>query len=147
MDGLSIKVLLDWMSLSLIANALNGAPSVFPTLADGVTATSHASAWNIGGAIVEVFDAAEFVDDDFLITDVLLDTISADDEFQLILYSGEAGSEVAIANFKFSGTTDRGLALGYRFPKATRLSARLVSKSTSARTANVSINYRNWRAA
>lgn len=147
MDALGTKVLLDWIALGSTATVLNGAPAVYPTLADGVTATSHATAWSVAGAIAEIFADTVFATDDFLITDVVLDTISADDDYQLILYTGASGSEVVCANLKFSDASDKKLQLGLRFPKATRLSARLVSKSSSSRTANVSINYRNWRAA
>jgi len=137
--NLFLRNLLGWMTLAFASDSGQGEPNVYPTLADGVTATASAAGWTLG-TIVEVVPASTITQDG-LLKAVVVDTVSLDDDYELVVYTGAAASEVEIARVKFSGADDRIIAIGKRFDANDRISVALACKSTNARTANISVNY------
>jgi hypothetical protein len=63
---------------------------VYPTLADGITVTGAAGAWTLG-SIVEIIPAAT-VGDPFDVHFVNIESASATDTYEIVLYQGGAGS-------------------------------------------------------
>jgi len=148
MNILALKTLLDWVAIATSSDVTHGRPGVYPSLANGVTATSPASAWDNSGTIVEIFDNTVF-DVEIHISDLVVNLVSGADEFQATLYYGESGSEQEFACVKFStpATASRQVLLDInrRLPRNTRLSVKLASASASSRTADFSAHYRSFK--
>jgi hypothetical protein len=107
---------------------------IYPELADPIVITAGAGAWNLG-SLVEIIDntvKTEAFDIHFL----NLGALSASDDYELRLYSGESGLEVLWGACSFSRDTNQMRAAfvpiqGAPIPKNTRISAALASGSGS----------------
>lgn len=72
---------------------------VYPTLANGVTVTGGA-AWILGAFAVIV--PASTITDEFDIHHISIENISANDAYEIVLYSGADAAEVEIGRVRFT---------------------------------------------
>ena len=91
---------------------------VYPTLASGVTVTAGA-AWTLGSFAVIV--PASTIGNDFDIHHISVENISANDVYELVLYSGADASEVEIGRVRF--TKNANLDSVFNIPFQTPLTA------------------------
>lgn len=124
---------------------IHNSSNVYPTLADGVVITADASAWTLG-SITEIIPAST-ITDYFDLHWLVVEAVSANDIYELVLYSGPALSETEIARVKFVKNTTAGSG-AISIPVQTaiissnsRISAALASKSGGSDTATVSLGY------
>lgn len=115
---------------------------VWPPTAGSVTLTATASAWT-HGAKVEVIAAAA-VANDFDIHHVSISGISANGEYEVIIYSGPGASEVeigravAVRNAIQSQEGNMPMMTAI-LPAGTRVSASVASSTGAADTVNVKL--------
>lgn len=109
---------------------------VYPTLADAVQLTGTTTTWLLGSDTQIV--PASTITSNFRIREIVVESVSASIECELVLYSGTTPTE--IGRYRFTGAG--------RIPVATetilantRISAKLANKGTTARTADVSLGY------
>ena len=120
----------------------NARQSVYPTLADGITVTGGA-AWTLGN--FATIAAANAITSAFTIKGVNIASASANDTYELVLYSGALGAEVEIGRTRFtrvSNTYQIGFSSIPCTPLAanTRISAKVAS-STGGDNCTISILY------
>lgn len=120
---------------------------VYPPLADAITLTANASGWTYGTK-VEIIPAST-ITVNFDIHWIIVSEISAVDEYELSLYSGEVASEVLIATVAFnrSSTFAQEGNLPCQIPPQLankRISAALACKSTNARTCTIKLYYHEY---
>lgn len=149
MNILAFKTLIEWIAIATASDSSHGSPTVFPSLADGVTLTTESGAWANNGTHIEIWPASQHTEE-ILISEVIVTTISGADEFQITLYEGAVGSEVELGSFKFaspaSASRECRIDVCRRLARGTRLSARLANKTNAdVKTATVSINYRSFK--
>ena len=84
-----------------LEDLLSGPLSVYPTLADPVRATSHADAWSAAGSYVEIVPAST-ITSEIYIDSVVIEAVGAADNYQVVIATGGAGSEVDIASVRFT---------------------------------------------
>lgn len=120
---------------------------VYPTLADGVNITGGAGSWVLG-SFVELIPAST-ITDKFDIHWVHVEAVSANDTYELVLYSGELGSEVEICRARFTKSTTAGAGASEFhvqtpiIPANTRISAKLAS-SGGGDNVDISIQYHEY---
>ena len=131
--GNSIMGLLKFAAnrLEVINDHLHNASKCYPTLADGVAVTAHATAWTLGTA-VEIIPA-NYVTKPFNIFFVNVEAATATDVYEIVLYSGAAaGTEIGrIRNIRNNTYPEAGgSAIACRVVAAnTKISARIASKT------------------
>lgn len=141
-NALSSKVAFDNLE-----DSLSGQLGVHPVAADGVTATCNAAAWNTTGAWAEVVPPST-ITADFWLESIVIEEVNAADSFLFQVAVGAAASEVIIAAARgvFGHATNCGtliIPIRKKVAKNARIAVRASCKSTNARTAVVSISYRN----
>ena len=105
---------------------------VYPTLANGIIVAGGVGAWTLGN-FVEVIPA-NTITTDFDIHWVHVESVSATDIYELVLYSGLSENEVEIGRVRTSresaqsGATDVPIQIAPQHAN-TRISAKLASKS------------------
>lgn len=125
--------------LTTLINYLFGNTSkVYPTLAAGVTVTASGTANTLGANAT--LCAANVITSPFRIRSVTVESVSASDVFELVLYKGESGSEIEIGRTRFSSGGK--IVVGIVLQDAnTRISAKLASVAGGGKTANISFEY------
>ena len=128
--------------IKILEEHMHGPQYVWPATATSVTLTATASAWT-HGTIVEVIAAAA-VADDFDIHHVSITGISANGEYEIIVYSGPGASEVEIGRAPATRTavqSQEGNApmMTIILPAGTRVSASVASSTGAADTVNVKL--------
>ena len=116
------------------------AQAPYPTLADSVTVTSSASAWTLG-SFVEIVPVNTIIGD-FDIHFIILSSISANDEYELVLYAGT--TLITCIAFVKSAAGEPSIPLTTQSPinpANTQIQAKLASKAALARTVDVKILY------
>jgi hypothetical protein len=104
----------------------------YPTLADGVTVTGGAGAWTLGD-FVEIVPV-DTITTAFDIHWINFESASANDIYELVLYSGLGGAEVEIARVRtyksatMSGANNVPIQIPVQYAN-TRISAKLASSS------------------
>ena len=136
-------------SKSYIINAhFHSASNVYPTLADGVTVTATANAWTDLGTIVEVVPI-NTITSPFDIHFIGVEGVSANDVYELVLYSGASESEVEIGRVRITKTANQDGTENTPFqtiivPANTRISAAISSAAALANTATISVFYHTY---
>lgn len=118
-----------------------------PTLAAGVTVTGGAGAWALGNYAVLV--AANAITSDFDIHYVHAEAVSANDTYEIVLYSGADGAEVEIGRIRMtrSATIDSPTSLPFScpiIPANTQIKAKVASSSGGGDTVALSIFYHTY---
>lgn len=127
---------------------IHSAMKVYPTLADGVTITGAVAAWTLG-TIVEIVPAST-ITDNFDIHWLIIEEVSANDRYEIVLYSGGAGSEVEIGRQKTVRNTTAGngvISIPFQteiIAANSRISAAIASKSGGSDTMDISIGYHEY---
>jgi len=119
----------------------HGGSKVWPTLADGIVVTAGA-AWVLGD-FVEIV-AANDIGEDFDIHHISLESISANDEYELVLYA----VEVEIGRVRFVKTAGLAPTINVPLqtpiiPANTQIKAKLASK-TGGSTAGITLFYHEY---
>lgn len=133
--------------LKMLKDHVHSATKVYPTLANSITLTGGAGAWQ-EGAFVEVVPAST-ITDYFDIHWVTLTNPSATDEYEVSLYSGALASEVEIARIRTSreaiqaSTPPIGTMTPFIAPNE-RISAKVASKVGGADTIDIAISYHEY---
>ena len=126
----------------ILSEHAHGPQYVWPPTASSVTLTATATPWT-HGTIVEIIAAAA-VADDFDIHWTSLTGLSANAEYEIIVYSGPGASEVEIGrtvatrNAVQSQESNAPMMTGL-LPAGTRVSASVASSSGNADTINVKL--------
>lgn len=117
-----------------------GLRKVFPTLADPVTVTGHATAWTKGSYSTIMAKASSPQTGKWTVDVVQVEALSVSDNYEIDLAYGDAGSEVVFASFR-TKTQGYHQIPSFIFDSAARISARIASKSGGGDTADISIGY------
>jgi len=120
---------------------------VAPAGASSITLTCTASAWTHGGKTQII--AAGAISDHFDIHWVLIDGISANGQYEIILYSGLAAAEVEIARLATARnsnfTAEGALPTQMRVQEpGTRISGSVASSTGNADTLGVKLFYHEY---
>jgi hypothetical protein len=120
---------------------------IYPPTAGSVTITAAAGAWTHGG-IVQVVPAST-INSDFDIHWVLISALSANAEYEIILYSGAAAAEVEIgrcgaARNAVQSQEGNAPMMTALQPAGTRISASLASDTGVADTADIKLYYHEY---
>lgn len=105
---------------------------VYPSLANGVTVTGGVGAWALGN-FVEIIPA-NTITTAFDIHWINFESVSANDIYELVLYSGLEGAEVEIARVRtyksatMTGANNVPIQIPVQYPNS-RISAKLASSS------------------
>ncbi|NHJ39632.1 MAG: hypothetical protein FK731_06315 [Asgard group archaeon] len=125
---------------------VHGASKVYPTLANGVTVTTGVGAWTLGN-FVEIVPSST-ITSDFDIHWVSIESISANDVYELVLYKGALTSEIEVGRVRF--TKNAALDSTLNIPMQTsiidaneRVSAKIASSSGSD-NATISLFYHTY---
>lgn len=116
---------------------------VYPTLADGVTLTTHADDWVLG-TITEVVPATT-IGSDFDIHEVVIEDVdTVDKTYELVLYSGAGDTEVG--RTRFAASTNKGGVPNVFMQTPiiaadSRIRAQLAIQDGGSKTAVLSIRY------
>ena len=118
---------------------------VYPTLAAGATVVSAATDWDLG-ALSDVVPAAT-INSIFLIHLVVIETMSKDGVFELVLYSGAGDDEVARVRFSviggfFGNTVFKMPSIAIAADSRVRAALACSDGLAGAATATISIAYR-----
>lgn len=133
--------------LDLMYQHIHQRARVYPDLDDNVVATSGAGAWALG-SIVEIVPA-DTIASEYDVHFVNVSDMSSNDQFQLNLYSGGAGSEVEIGAIRFVRDTVFAQT-GYipiqivPLPANTRLSAAIACAGGGSKTVDISVYYHQY---
>jgi len=120
---------------------IHGESFIRPNHANSVQLTAQASAWGVGGTIVEVIPANS-ITKAFDLHWITISAISENSEIQVDIYSGSAGNEVLIGSaiaVRNAVMSQEG-AIRIQIPQQpanTRISCKLSSSTVNATTANV----------
>lgn len=131
--------------VKMLEEHIHGKPYVYPNLANSVQITcGTASAWDLG-TIVEIIPA-NTITEDFDIHWVDISAISANDEFQLDLYTGAGGAEVWAGSCPFSRNSVQSQEgsqahMSNLILKNTRISGAIACAGGTAKTANIKLRY------
>lgn len=122
---------------------VHGQSFVYPSLANDVTLTSGAGAWDDSGAKTEVIPANALSTSAFDLHWINISDIDGTTEIQIDIYAGGAGSEVLIGGTRASRTTNQARNGPSRIqipqqPANTRISCRLSSEEVDVTTCKVS---------
>ena len=119
---------------------------VYPTLADGITLTSHANDWTLG-TITQIVPATT-IGDDFDIHEVVIEDVNtADKAYELVLYSGAGDTEVGRVRFAAGATRGGVPNVIMQTPiiaADSRIRAALAIQDGGSKTAAISIRYHTY---
>jgi len=116
---------------------------IFPTLADGVTLTTHANDWVLG-TVTQIVPAST-IGSDFDIHEVIIEDVNTvDKSYELVLYAGAGDTE--IGRVRFSAATNKGGVSNATIQTPlvaadARIRAALAIQDGGAKTAVVSLRY------
>jgi len=121
---------------------LHAASKVYPTLAAGVTVTAGNS-WVLGD-FIEIVPAST-ITTNFMIHHICVESLSANDTYELVIYKGAESSEIEIGRVRFSKNanqegTDNQPILTTLVAANERISAKIATASGSS-TATISVFY------
>ncbi len=119
---------------------------VYPTLADGVTVTSHATDWLLG-TIVQIVPASA-ISLDFDIHELVIEAVNtADKVYELVLYSGAGDVEVGRVRFA-AGSVRGGVPNVFMqtpiIAADSRIRAQLAIQDGGSKTAAISLRYHTY---
>jgi hypothetical protein len=119
---------------------------VYPTLADGVTVTADATAWTLGAFVVVV--PASTITAGFDIHHISVEALSANDIYELVLYSGADLSETEIGRVRFTKNANQDGTMDVPFQTPinaanSQIKAKLATNAGSS-TADISIFYHTY---
>jgi len=119
---------------------------VYPTLADGVTLTTHADDWVLG-TTVEIIPA-NTITESFDIHEIFIEDANTQDKtYEIVLYSGAGDTEIGRVRFA-SGTTRGGIPNGsMQTPIVSaneRIRAAIAIQDGGAKTAIISLRYHTY---
>tara|TARA_R110002020_G_scaffold389685_1_gene600271 strand:+ start:76 stop:498 length:423 start_codon:yes stop_codon:yes gene_type:complete len=126
--------------LDRLEQTQNSVPGVKPAGAAGVTATAHAGGSFARGAYIEIA-AASSITSKYRPTAVILDNLSAGDEFEVDLAVGGAGSETVVATIRVCEHGRKILTSCPYVDANARLAARIGCRDAVARTAGISVEF------
>lgn len=105
---------------------------VYPTLTAGVIVNGGVGAWGLSAAVTEIIPT-NAIGAAFKLIGINISQISANDTYELVLYSGTAGNEVEIGRKRFTkiatGNMPPMMFKTESLPANTRVSAKLASAS------------------
>jgi hypothetical protein len=110
----------------------------YPTGANAITLTGTTTTWQ-KGSYVEIVPA-NGITSNFRVKEIVVEAVSASIECELDIATGAAASESIFGTYRFVGTCRIPVSSETRLAN-TRISARIANKGTTARTADVSIQY------
>ena len=120
----------------------HGTPILFPLNEAFITATSDATAWTHGAKaeIMATTDTAKAFD----IHWAVLSDISENGQYNMTIWAGDAGSEVALCSVAFARTTNKAQEGSKRVQipqqhSATRISVSISDSTSSAQTVEVAL--------
>lgn len=126
--------------LDRIESETNTVPSIVPSGATGVTLTAAAGGAFARGAYAELA-AASAISSKYKPVAVIVEAVSAADEYEIDLAVGLAGSEADIGRIRVTGAGRYTLpSCSYGSANA-RLAARVGCFDAVARTANIAVEY------
>ena len=133
-------------SLQVIDDHIHMSSKVYPTLADGVTVTADVTAWTLGSFAVVV--PASTITSDFDIHHISVEALSANDIYELVLYSGADLSETEIGRVRFTKNANQDGTMDVPFQTPivsanSQIKAKLATKAGSS-TADISIYYHTY---
>ena len=133
--------------LDMLKHHVHSVTKVYPTLANNVTLTGGAGAWQLGNFIEVV--PANTITDWFDIHWVVLVDPSVQDNYQVELYQGDLGSEELIAQIKVTRDTNQGSTgsvpiMTPIIPANTRISAKLATESGGNDTLDIAVLYHEY---
>ena len=119
---------------------------VYPTLAAGVTLTTHATTWLLG-TIVEIVPI-NTIGNEFDIHEVLVEDVNTQDKtYELVLYYGAGDTECGRTRFA-SGSIKGGVpAVAMQtiiIPANSRIRGQLAIEDGSGKTAKISLRYHEY---
>lgn len=121
---------------------------LYPSLQDGVILTGHANAWTLG-TITEIVPAST-ITEYFDIHWIIIESVSANDIYEIVLYQGAGGSEVEIGRVKFVKNTTAGsgvVSIPFQMiivDPNTRISGAVASKTGGGDTVTISLGYHEY---
>ena len=118
----------------------NVEPKVIPALAAGATVTAAAAGAYAKGAYVELVAAAG-ITTTYKPIGLVIDNMSAADEFEIELARGAPAAEIVIGTFKFGADGRLAIPSLRRLDANMRLAARVGCFDAVARTVNISVEY------
>lgn len=122
---------------------VHAAQKVYPTLADGITLTTHGDDWVLG-TITQIVPA-DTIGEDFDIHEVLVEDVSTQNKtYEIFLYAGAGDTEIGHARFSSSsnkGGVPNGTMQTDIVAANSRIRARLAIQDGGSKTAVVSIRY------
>ena len=121
---------------------VNASSKVYPTLAAGVTVVAGA-AWVLGD-FIEIVPAST-ITTNFMIHNIGVEALSANDTYELVLYKGAESSEIEVGRVRFAKNSNFDAIVNQPFQTAIilaneRISAKIASAGGTS-TATISIFY------
>jgi len=116
---------------------------VYPTLADGVSLTTHATDWVLG-TIVEIVPI-NTITNEFDIHELLVEDVDTKDKtYELVLYYG--ADDIECSRWRFASTTNKGgiptqFGMTVLIPANSRIRGQLAIEDGGSKTAKVSLRY------
>jgi hypothetical protein len=128
----------------LIFEHLHAKLQIYPSLTSGVNVIAGSVSWTLTSSGFTTVIASNTVSEDFDIHYIQVDSLSADNNLELVLYSGTAGAEVEIGRCALTRATvfaDRPAA-PFMCPIQTansRISAKLAASAATSPATNINI--------
>ncbi len=137
-DGNSI-----YSKLEILDDHIHKPALVYPTLADGVTVTSSASAWTLG-SFVEIIPVST-ITEDFDIHYVMIESFSGDDVYELVLYAAtvEIGRVRFTRSIVFQATLDPPFQCAIQSAN-TQIQAKLACAGGLSKSVDISLFYHEY---
>lgn len=120
---------------------------VYPTLANGVLITGAAGAWALGAFAVII--PTSTVTSIFDIHRIEVEAFSANDVYEIVLYSGADGAEVEVGRSRFTRLSNAGSSSPAYFQTAliaanSQIKAKISSAAGGSHTATISLGYHTY---
>lgn len=127
-----------------VANYLKGGVSVYPTMDDGVELTADSDSWTLG-SITNIVPSST-ISHDIVLRGVILESISENTTYEVVLYEGAEGSESEIARKRFASSSNISAfpdisIISDVISADSRISAALATASSSADTVTISLEH------
>jgi hypothetical protein len=137
-----------YSKLYIIGKHLHSKSKVYPTLASAKTINKvNTTSWGLDASTVEIIPA-NTITEIFDIHYINIGSISANDEYEILLFEGTVGNEVEIARGSFDRTvtvSEGSLPIQTDLiPANTRISAKLTSLGANARNISVKLHYHEY---
>lgn len=141
-NNLSLTAKLDTLksNQTKLLEYANSEPKIYPDTAVGVTVTAAGGGTFARGAYSQIVAAAGIATK-FRITAIVVQNVSAADEWEIDLAAGTAASEVDFATFKFVGDGRVEISSIADVAAGARLAARIGCLDAVARTAKITVEY------